>query len=98
MWMDFLGSEYTRLGEQVPANDTTGLLGILQNDVSGFDLLRRKSFRGEVFASAVASEIARPPAPRRGRTTWRSRSSSPRGRGTCRSSSAAPRGCRWTSG
>jgi hypothetical protein len=55
--MDFLGSEYLRLSEKVPANDTTGLLALLQRDVQGFDLLRRLSFRGDVFAGQIATTM-----------------------------------------
>ncbi|MBL8142881.1 MAG: carboxypeptidase regulatory-like domain-containing protein, partial [Acidobacteria bacterium] len=51
---DFLGSDYTELAARVPANDTTGLLGLLQRDFKGFDLLRRRSVRGDVLTSAMA--------------------------------------------
>ena len=56
--MDYMGTEYTTLASRVPANDTTGLLGMLQRDVQGFDLVRRRSVRGDVFADAVARIIA----------------------------------------
>ncbi len=55
---DFLGSEYPDLARKVPANDATGLLALLQRDVEGFDLLRRKSVRGDAFAAAVAAHLA----------------------------------------
>ena len=42
----------------MPANDQTGLLGLLQRDVQGFDLVRRRSVRGDVFAGAVADILA----------------------------------------
>ncbi|MEQ1870326.1 MAG: Ig-like domain-containing protein, partial [Vicinamibacterales bacterium] len=51
---DFLGTEYSQLAKKVPQNDTTGLLALLQRDVKGFDLVRRKSVRGDQLASAVA--------------------------------------------
>ena len=57
--MDFMGSEFTTLASRVPANDTTGLLGMLQRDVQGFDLVRRRSVRGDVFADAVARDPRR---------------------------------------
>ncbi len=55
---DFLGAEYAQLSTQVPAGDQTGLLGILQRDVAGFDLVRRKSIRGDLLADAIAIEFA----------------------------------------
>ena len=55
LWLDVLGSEYTQLASRVPANDTTGLLALLQRDVRGFDLVRRRSFRGQRFAEAIGT-------------------------------------------
>ncbi len=57
LWMDYLGSEYATLGTRVPADDTTGMLQSLQADVTGFDLVRRKSVRGDVFADAIAAVL-----------------------------------------
>jgi hypothetical protein len=57
LWMDVLGSEYSRLAEKVPAGDTTGLLALLQQDVKGFDLLRRLSVRGDVLADRLAAAM-----------------------------------------
>ena len=54
LWMDMLGSEYTRLSERVKPTDPPETLSLLQADVRGFDLLRRKSVRGDVFADQVA--------------------------------------------
>ncbi|MBS1818371.1 MAG: carboxypeptidase regulatory-like domain-containing protein [Acidobacteria bacterium] len=54
---DFLGSEYPLLASKVPAGDTSGLLALLQRDLQGFDLVRRRSVRGDLFASAVAGEL-----------------------------------------
>lgn len=51
--MDYLGSEYTDLSRRVPQPDTTGLLGMLQKDVQGFDLVRRKSVRSDVVADVI---------------------------------------------
>ncbi len=65
---DFLGSEYTQLASRVPPNDPSGLLALLQRDVTGFDLLRRRSVRGDVFAAAVGRELA--PAIGGGATAW----------------------------
>ena len=55
---DFLGSDYAELAARVPANDTTGLLGLLQRDFKGFDLLRRRSVRGDVMAGVMAKILA----------------------------------------
>jgi hypothetical protein len=58
--MDYLGSEFTELPQRVPQPDTNGLLAMLQKDVQGFDLVRRRSVRGDVFAAAI-SDIIRDP-------------------------------------
>ena len=53
LWLDVLGSEYTQLASRVPAGDTTGLLALLERDVRGFDLVRRRSFRGQRVAEVL---------------------------------------------
>ena len=55
---DFLGSEYSRLADRVKPGDAPELLSLLQRDVAGFDLVRRRSVRGDVFAGAIASVLA----------------------------------------
>ncbi|HPW20488.1 MAG TPA: Ig-like domain-containing protein [Vicinamibacterales bacterium] len=57
LWMDMLGSEYSRLGERVEDTDPPEMLSLLQADVRGFDLLRRKSVRGDAFADQAASAV-----------------------------------------
>jgi 5-hydroxyisourate hydrolase-like protein (transthyretin family) len=50
--LDFLGSNFPRLDTRV--TDAEGL-AFEQNNFIGFDLLRRRSVRGDVFADAVAA-------------------------------------------
>jgi 5-hydroxyisourate hydrolase-like protein (transthyretin family) len=50
--LDFLGSNFPRLNTRV--TDAEGL-AFEQNNFIGFDLLRRRSIRGDVFADAVAA-------------------------------------------
>ena len=52
--MDFMGGNYTRLDEQYPDENQANQLAAAQKDVAGFDELRRRSVRGDVFAGAVA--------------------------------------------
>jgi protocatechuate 3,4-dioxygenase beta subunit len=52
--MDFMGSNYNRLPTLVKPADLT----FEQDNFRGFDELRRKSVRGDVFARAVAAELA----------------------------------------
>ncbi|MGE3957098.1 MAG: Ig-like domain-containing protein [Vicinamibacterales bacterium] len=54
---DVLGAGYADLARKVPANDTSGKLGLLQADMQGFDLVRRLSQRGDVFADTVAAHL-----------------------------------------
>ncbi|MCU0256531.1 MAG: hypothetical protein MUF60_07290, partial [Vicinamibacterales bacterium] len=58
MLFDYLGSEYTRLADRVKPGDAPELLSLLQRDVTGFDLVRRLSVRGDVFANAIAGVLA----------------------------------------
>ncbi|MGC4081086.1 MAG: Ig-like domain-containing protein [Vicinamibacterales bacterium] len=55
---DFLGTSYADLGSKVPAGDTSGMLARLQADVAGFDLVRRLSQRGDVFADAIGGQFS----------------------------------------
>jgi hypothetical protein len=50
--MDFMGSNYARLADRVSNPDD---LAFAQTDYAGFDGIRRKSVRGDVFAQAVAA-------------------------------------------
>ena len=54
---DFAGSNYARLSERVTKPED---LPFLQDDYEGFDLLRRKSFRGDVLAAAIARVLGDP--------------------------------------
>ncbi|MCU0256417.1 MAG: carboxypeptidase-like regulatory domain-containing protein, partial [Vicinamibacterales bacterium] len=54
---DFAGSNYVRLAERVTKPED---LPFLQDDYEGFDLLRRRSFRGDVLAAAIARILADP--------------------------------------
>ncbi len=54
---DVAGSNYARLSERVTTPDD---LPFLQDDYEGFDLLRRKSFRGDVLAAAIARILGDP--------------------------------------
>ena len=51
---DFAGGNYTRLQEEYPEPDQVTDLEAAQDDFLGFDDLRRRSFRGDVFADAIA--------------------------------------------
>ncbi len=51
---DFAGSNYGRLAERAAAAE----LPFLRKDVEGFDALRRRSVRGDVFARVVADLLA----------------------------------------
>ncbi len=53
--MDFAGSNYSRLAEKYPAPQQADELASAQRDFSGFDDLRRRSLRGDVFADAIAN-------------------------------------------
>jgi hypothetical protein len=53
--MDFAGSGYARLAERSPVPDD---LAFAQSDASGFDEIRRRSIRGNVFAQAVAGILS----------------------------------------
>lgn len=57
LWLDVLGNEFTQLSSRVPAGDTSGLLALLERDVNGFDLVRRRSFRGARFGEVVGDLI-----------------------------------------
>ncbi|MEQ1868664.1 MAG: Ig-like domain-containing protein [Vicinamibacterales bacterium] len=50
--MDFMGSNYGRLADRVHDPDD---LAFARTDFAGFDDLRRRSVRGDVFAQAVAA-------------------------------------------
>jgi len=52
--MDFAGSSYPLVPERVEPD----VVSFAQRDVEGFDLLRRRSFRGDVFADSVGRELA----------------------------------------
>jgi 5-hydroxyisourate hydrolase-like protein (transthyretin family) len=56
--MDFAGGDYARLSEEYPEAEQAGDLEAAQNDFIGFDDLRRRSFRGDVFADAITSILA----------------------------------------
>ena len=56
--MDFAGGDYARLSEEYPEPNQAGDLEAAQNDFIGFDDLRRRSFRGDVFANAITSILA----------------------------------------
>ncbi|MEN3336344.1 MAG: large repetitive protein, partial [Acidobacteriota bacterium] len=51
LWMDFMGSSYFRLPDRITNPDD---LEFARTDFTGFDELRRRSLRGDVFAQAVA--------------------------------------------
>jgi hypothetical protein len=55
--MDFAGGNYARLQDEYPEPDQAADLEAAQNDFLGFDDLRRRSFRGDVFADAIAEII-----------------------------------------
>ena len=48
----------SRLADRIKPGDPAELLSLLQRDVAGFDLVRRRSVRGDVFAGAIASVLA----------------------------------------
>jgi len=50
--MDFIGSNYARLPDRISNPDD---LAFAKTDFAGFDALRRRSVRGDVFAQAVAA-------------------------------------------
>ncbi len=52
LWMDFVGSNYARLQDRFTNPDD---LDFARTDFLGFDDLRRRSSRGDVFAQAVAA-------------------------------------------
>jgi Bacterial Ig-like domain/Carboxypeptidase regulatory-like domain len=52
---DFCGIEYARISEKYPNASDAGKLKAEQDNYLGFDHLRRKSLRGDVFADAIAS-------------------------------------------
>jgi len=56
--MDFTGGNYAQLQEEYPEPDQTIDLEAAQNDFLGFDDLRRRSFRGDVFADEIAQILA----------------------------------------
>ena len=56
--MDFAGGNYARLTEKYPEPDQEKDLEATQNDFTGFDDLRRRSFRGDVFADEIAAILA----------------------------------------
>lgn len=56
--MDFAGGNYARLAEKYPEPSQEKDLDAAQNDFSGFDDLRRRSFRGDVFADEIAAILA----------------------------------------
>lgn len=56
--MDFAGGDYARLAEEYPEPEQVRNLEASQKDFIGFDDLRRRSFRGDVFADAITSILA----------------------------------------
>ncbi len=62
--MDFIGSDYARLPARITKPDD---LEFARTDFAGFDELRRRSVRGDVFAQAVAALLTTDLASRRRR-------------------------------
>ncbi len=56
--MDFAGGNFDRLQEKYPEPDQAPDLEAAQADFMGFDDLRRRSFRGDVFADEIAKILA----------------------------------------
>ena len=53
--MDFIGSSYGRLAERISDPEA---LAFARDDLAGFDNLRRRSSRGDVFAQSVSALLA----------------------------------------
>ena len=55
---DFAGNNFTRWGEAYPESEQASDLEAAQKDFIGFDDLRRRSFRGDVWAAAIAALLS----------------------------------------
>jgi len=56
--LDFTGGNYARLADEYAEPDQADELAAAQDDFLGFDDLRRRSFRGDVFAAEIAEILA----------------------------------------
>ncbi|MEJ2166563.1 MAG: hypothetical protein P8X90_13600, partial [Desulfobacterales bacterium] len=56
--LDFAGGNYARLADVYNEPDQADALAAAQADFLGFDDLRRRSFRGDVFAAEIAEILA----------------------------------------